>query len=178
MNPRVLSFVVAAVAYGITLTIAAILLDRMHVPFWTAIIAWALFTLSITLIRPALTKALSKRVHSATWVIGLLTVFLSLLVTTVLTPMRISGFGTWVLATVIVWLGTIVYDMVDDRLVAAARPHADRLQSEIDERFDRDRDDDATPGAIPGTGVPGVPGAPGIPPIDPTGLEPGSAGRP
>ena len=74
MNARVLSFVVAAIAYGITLTVADIVLTRMRVPILTGLLAWALFTLSITLIRPALTRTLSKRVHGYTWVIGLVTV--------------------------------------------------------------------------------------------------------
>lgn len=152
MKPRVLSFIVAALAYGITLTIAALLLDDMRVPFWSALIAWALFTLSITLIRPALTKSLGRRVHGYTWVIGLVTVLLSLIVTTALTPMRISGLGTWVLATLIVWLGTIVYDLVDDRLIAAARPYADKVQTQLDDRFDRNRGD-GPPAAGPAPGA-------------------------
>ncbi|QAY69058.1 hypothetical protein [Xylanimonas protaetiae] len=172
MNPRVLSFVVAAIAYGITLTIADIVLSRMHVPFLTGLLAWALFTLSITLIRPVLTRTLGKSVHGYTWVIGLATVLLSLIVTTLLTPMRISGFMTWVWATLIVWVGTIVYDMVDDRLVAAARPIADKVQGEIDERLDRGGPRGTGTG-IPGTGMPGVGGAPGMPPTDPTGSGPG-----
>ncbi|MCL1869284.1 MAG: hypothetical protein FWF90_02590 [Promicromonosporaceae bacterium] len=124
MNARVLGFVVAAVAYGITLTVAAILLPGMRIGFFWAFIPWALFTLSITLIRPLLTRTMSAHVHGYTWAIGLATVFLSLLVTVLLLPARaisIRGLGTWVLATVIVWLGTLVYDLVDDRLVAAAR---------------------------------------------------------
>ena len=137
MSPRVLSFIVAAVAYGITLTIADIVLTRMRVPFFTGLLAWALFTLSITLLRPILTRTLSGSVHGYTWVIGLVTVLLSLIITTWLTPMRISGFMTWVWATLIVWVGTLVYDMVDDRLVKAARPIADKVQGEIRDRFDR-----------------------------------------
>jgi hypothetical protein len=144
MNPRVLSFIVAAIAYGITLTIADLILDRMRVPWWAGLIAWALFTLSITLLRPVLTRRLSSSVHGYTWVIGLVTVLLSLIITTVLTPMTIRGLGTWVLATLIVWVGTIVYDMVDDRLVKAARPIADRVQGELDERFDRRRPNPGT----------------------------------
>ncbi len=137
MNPRVLSFIVAAIAYGVTLTIADLILDNMRVPWWAGLIAWALFTLSITLLRPVLTRTLSGSVHGYTWVIGLITVLLSLIITTVLTPMTIRGFWTWVWATLIVWVGTIVYDMVDDRLVKAARPIGDRVQGEINERFNR-----------------------------------------
>ena len=101
MNPRVLSFIVAAIAYGVTLTIADLILDNMRVPWWAGLIAWALFTLSITLLRPVLTRTLSGSVHGYTWVIGLITVLLSLIITTVLTPMTIRGVWTWVWATLI-----------------------------------------------------------------------------
>ncbi|WP_425956151.1 hypothetical protein [Xylanimonas sp. McL0601] len=128
MSARVKSFIVAAVAYGITLTIAALLLPGMHIGFLWALIAWALFTLSITLIRPLLTRTLSAHVHSYTWAIGMATVLLSLIVTAVLSPrsgFRIDNFITWVLATLIVWVGTLVYDAVDDRLLlAGAKPKA------------------------------------------------------
>ncbi|GAB2456091.1 hypothetical protein [Xylanimonas ulmi] len=131
MSPRLLSFVVAAVAYGVTLTVAAVLLPGLHIGFLWAVIAWALFTVSITLIRPLLTRTLTRHVHGYTWVIGLATVLASLIVTALLSPragFRIDNLRTWALATVIVWLGTLVYDVVDDRLVAAARPIADKLQ--------------------------------------------------
>ena len=140
MQPRVLSFVVAAIAYGVTLTVAAALLPGMRIGFLWGLIAWALFTLSITLLKPVLERSLSGHVRTATWAIGLVTVFLSLWVTVILSPsggFSIRGFWTWIWATLIVWVGTLVYDAVDDRLIAAARPHADRLQAEIDERTKR-----------------------------------------
>ncbi len=171
MHPRVLSFIVAAVAYGVTLTVAAILLPGMRIGFLWGLIAWALFTLSITLLKPVLERSLSGHVRSATWVVGLVTVFLSLWVTVILSPSRgfsIRGFMTWILATVIVWLGTLVYDAVDDRLVTAARPMADRVQSEIDERTNRGGSSaDRAPYVPPTT--------PGTPPTGPGGQQPGRA---
>lgn len=137
MNGKALSFVVAAIAYGITLTVATILLSGMRISFLWALVAWALFTLSITILRPLIVQRIGKHVHGYTWVLGIVTVLLSLIFTSLLSPssgFSIRGFSTWVWATLIVWLGTLVYDAVDDRAVAAARPHADRLQAEIDER--------------------------------------------
>ncbi|QAY64637.1 hypothetical protein ET495_17135 [Xylanimonas allomyrinae] len=129
MNARVLSFVVAAVAYGVTLTVAALVLPGLHIGFLWAVFAWALFTLSITLLRPLITRWLSAHVHRYTWVTGLVTVLASLVVTSWLSPrsgFRIDNLLTWVLATVIVWVGTLVYDVVDDRIVAAVRPLTER----------------------------------------------------
>lgn len=169
MHPRILSFVVAAIAYGVTLTVAAVVLPGMRIGFLWGLIAWALFTVSITLLRPVLARTLSGHVRSATWAIGLATVFLSLWVTVIFSPssgFSIRGFWTWIWATLIVWLGTLVYDAVDDRLVAAARPMADRVQSEIDERTRRTGSSaDRAPYTPPTT--------PGTPPTDPGNQQPG-----
>jgi hypothetical protein len=48
------------------------------------------------------------------------------------------GFRTWAWAALIVWVGTLVYDVVDDRLVAMA-------QKQVDPR----RAKGSTPGASP-----------------------------
>ncbi|MEK8227814.1 hypothetical protein NKG05_19490 [Oerskovia sp. M15] len=76
MNPKVLSFIVAAIAYGVTLA----------------------------------------------------------------SGFDINGFSTWVWATLIVWVGTIVYDLVDEKAVATAKTHVDRYQQR--------------PGATPPTATP------------------------
>jgi len=175
MNGKVLSFIVAAVAYGITLTVAALVLSGMRISFLWALVAWALFTLSITILRPLIVQRFGKHVHGYTWVLGIVTVLLSLVLTSLLSPssgFSIRGFWTWVWATLIVWLGTVVYDAVDDRAVAAARPHADRLQAELDERR-RSRETDTPSGTQP----PARPEAPfepseRIPPTTPTAPPP------
>jgi hypothetical protein len=33
---------------------------------------------------------------------------------------EIEGIGTWILSTLIVWAGTLLYDVVDDKVIAAA----------------------------------------------------------
>lgn len=131
MHPRLLSFIVAAIAYWVTLVIAALLLSGMRINILGGLVAVALFTVSITLLRPVVVKFLGKHVHGYTWVLGLVTVLGSLIVTVLLTPaswFSIRGFWTWVWATLIVWVGTIVYDLVDDKAVAAAQRQVDSRQ--------------------------------------------------
>lgn len=131
MNPKVLSFIVAAIAYGVTLVVANLVLEGMHIGWLWGLVAVALFTVTITLLRPVVTRLLGKHVHGWTWVLGLLTVLGSLVVTTLLSPSSgfdIDGFWTWVWATLIVWVGTIVYDLVDEKAVATAASHVDRYQ--------------------------------------------------
>ena len=131
MNPKVLSFIVAAIAYGVTLVVANLVLEGMHIGWLWGLVAVALFTVTITLLRPVVTRFLGKHVHGWTWVLGLVTVLGSLVVTTLLSPSSgfdIDGFWTWVWATLIVWVGTIVYDLVDEKAVATAASHVDRYQ--------------------------------------------------
>ena len=131
MNPKVLSFIVAAIAYGVTLVVANLVLEGMHIGWLWGLVAVALFTVTITLLRPVVSRFLGKHVHGWTWVLGLVTVLGSLVVTTLLSPSSgfdIDGFWTWVWATLIVWVGTIVYDLVDEKAVATAASHVDRYQ--------------------------------------------------
>jgi uncharacterized membrane protein YvlD (DUF360 family) len=129
MYPKVLSFVVAAIAYGITLVVANLVLGGMHMSWLWGIVAVALFTVTIALLRPLVVRLLGKHVHGWTWTLGLVTVLGSLIVTTLLSPSSgfdIDGIWTWVWATLIVWVGTVVYDLVDDRAVAAAGRRVER----------------------------------------------------
>jgi uncharacterized membrane protein YvlD (DUF360 family) len=128
MSPRIVSFVVAAIAYGVLLIIANIVLSGMKIGWLWGIVAVALVTVLSAIVRPELTKLLTKHVHEYTWVLGIATVLLSLILTVILSPesgFSIHGFWTWVWATLIVWVGTLIYDVVDDRLVAMAQKQVD-----------------------------------------------------
>jgi hypothetical protein len=143
MNSRLLSFLVAAIAYGVCLTFAALLLSGFHINFWWGLLAWALFTLSIMIVRPVVrffVKIFTKKDnasgarHGVALVAGLLTVFLSLALTVHVAPaesVRIDNWWTWVLATLIVWIGSAVYDLVADRLVESAKPIGDKAAAKI-----------------------------------------------
>lgn len=129
-----LRIAVAAAAYAITLGIAALIMgDNFDIDAGPFIIAVAIFTAAIVLLKPVVAKFAGKYVHSATWVAGLITVFLALLITNVLTGdgFTIDGFIGWVLATVIVWVGTLVYDVVDDRAIAAVERGVNRLDDQF-----------------------------------------------
>ncbi|MCB7136997.1 phage holin family protein [Cellulosimicrobium marinum] len=131
MRAKVLSFVVAAIAYGVTLLVANLVLDGMRIGWLWGVVAVALFTVTITVLRPLVVRLLGEHVHGWTWTLGLVTVLGSLVVTALLSPSSgfdIDGFWTWVWATLIVWVGTIVYDLVDDRAVAAAGRRVDGYQ--------------------------------------------------
>ncbi len=67
------------------------------------------FTLARFILAPLIFKLAFKHVRAITGGIALVTTFFGLLVTTWLTDgLQITGFSTWVLATLIVWLFGVI----------------------------------------------------------------------
>ena len=137
MNPTLAKFIVAAVAYGICLTVAALVLDGFNLGWVGWILAWALFTLSVMIIKAIAKRMLPSEKLSATAITllaSLIAVFGSLWVCVILLPtwaIDIRGFGTWVASTLIITLGALVYSLVDDRLVKAATPMVERAAAKV-----------------------------------------------
>lgn len=129
MKPWVLRVGVAAVAYAITLMIAALLLERFRINALPFVIAVAIFTAVTVLFKPVVAKYAGRYAHGATWLVGLVTSWVALLVTDILSSgIQIEGFFTWVLAVLIVWAGTVAYDVIDDKAIAATEAQLKRLQ--------------------------------------------------
>ena len=114
--------VLALAAHGVLLMIAAILLDQFRLTFVGWLIGTVLFTVFTMLLRRSMTALARKYASAATFLGGVALVWVGLLLTELLTSsgqFSIEGVGTWIYATLIVWLGTVVYDVVDDRLIDA-----------------------------------------------------------
>lgn len=121
MNPWVLRTGVAVVANAAALLIAAMILSRFTIEFLPFIVVAVVFTLATMLIKPVAERLAGKYAAGVTWLAGLVTVFLALVIASALagSAMQIRGFWTWVWATLIVWVGTIAYDLIDDKVIAA-----------------------------------------------------------
>lgn len=120
MNPWLIRIGCAAVANAITLGIAAALFDKVEINAVTFIVAVLIFTLAAVLIKPLAERLAGEYASGVTWLAGLATTYLALLVTDILSDgLEIEGAGTWIMATVIVWIGTLAYDVVDDKVIAA-----------------------------------------------------------
>lgn len=125
MNPWLLRIGLAAAANAITLLIAAAILDRFEINAVPFIVAVVIFTAAIVLLKPVVESLAGKYAQGVTWAAGLVTTYVALLLADIFSEgIEIEGIGTWLLATVIVWLGTVAYDLVDDKVIAAAGGHA------------------------------------------------------
>lgn len=119
VNPWIVRIACAAAANAITLLIAAALFDGIEINAVTFIVAVAIFTLAAVVVKPLAEKLAGEYASGVTWVAGLATTFLALLVTDIFSDgLSIEGAWAWIAGTVVVWVGTLVYDLVDDKLIA------------------------------------------------------------
>jgi uncharacterized membrane protein YvlD (DUF360 family) len=100
-------------ANAIALWIADLILDDMSIEWSAYLIAIAIFTLVEVLAEPLLTKMALKSAPALRGSVALVATFIGLLVTTLITDgMEIDGVSTWVLATIIVWLGGLLAGLI------------------------------------------------------------------
>src|SRR5690242_17112616 len=88
---------------AIGLLVVWLLLDDVHIEFSGFIIALLIFTVAELVLEPLIEKLISEHAEKLRFVTSLVTTFLALLITDVVSDgLDIEGVGTWVLATVIV----------------------------------------------------------------------------
>lgn len=93
------------IANAVGLAIAALVLPGFHIEAVGFIVSVLLFTAVEVLLGPFVLKMAVQYAPALRGGIALVTTFLGLLVTTLLTDgLRIDGVTTWVLAPLIVWL--------------------------------------------------------------------------
>jgi putative membrane protein len=95
--------VVAANAVG--LIVAAAVLDGMHMNVGSFFVAVIIFTVVAALLQPFLAAQFRRSAPAALGGVALIATFVSLVVTDLLSDgFSINGVGTWIAATVIVWV--------------------------------------------------------------------------
>jgi uncharacterized membrane protein YvlD (DUF360 family) len=110
----------AVVANAVALIVVALLLDDFEIDATSFLFAVVLFSILSLLLRPILVWAVVRWARPLVGVVGLVTTFGILLITDLFSDgIQIEGAVTWILATVIVWLALVVYEVLSDRLVRA-----------------------------------------------------------
>jgi hypothetical protein len=95
------------------LLVADLVLDDFSIQWEAYIFAVALFTLVEVIAGPLVTKMAIKSVPALRGGIALVTTLIGLIVTDLIFDgVSISGAGTWVAATVIVWLGGLLAALI------------------------------------------------------------------
>jgi len=100
---------IAFVSNAVGLIVAAAVLDGMSLNATGFIVAVAVFTVVFALMQPFLISAFRRAPGALLGGVALIATLVSLILTTLLTDgLSIRGVGTWIAATVIVWLGSVL----------------------------------------------------------------------
>jgi uncharacterized membrane protein YvlD (DUF360 family) len=110
---------------AIGLLVVWLLLDDVHLEFSGFILAVLIFTVAELILEPIIEKQILEHAEKLRFVTALVTTFLALLITDLISDgLNIEGAGTWLLATVIVWLGTLLAGLILVRLFLGDRRDA------------------------------------------------------
>jgi uncharacterized membrane protein YvlD (DUF360 family) len=91
------------------LIVAAAVLDGFQLDWAGFVLALIIFTVVFALMTPFLASQLRRRNSAAIGGVALISTFVALLVTDLISDgLDIEGFGTWIAATVIVWLASLL----------------------------------------------------------------------
>jgi len=101
---------VALLSNAVGLLVAAALLDRMSLDATGFVVAVVIFTVVFALLQPFLAGQLRRgRNTSLLGGVALIATLVSLIVTELVSDgLSISGAGTWIAATVIVWVASVL----------------------------------------------------------------------
>ena len=112
--PRLLAQMsLSLLANALALLAASMLLTRFTINGLAFVVAVCIFTASTVILEPLITKIARQNAPYLLGGIALVTTFAGLLVTTLVTDgLSITGIATWVIATLIIWLATIVASLV------------------------------------------------------------------
>lgn len=124
--------VLALLSNALGVWVADMILDRMEVHYFGGfIIEVAIFTVIVIIVQPLIIKMTLGKSAALSGSSALVATFVGLLVTVLVSQMSISGVVTWIAATVIVWvvsmIGAVVLPLfLFKKTMAAARGGAAR----------------------------------------------------
>jgi putative membrane protein len=104
---------IALVANAVGLLVAAAVLGGMHLNGAAFVVAVVIFTVVFALMLPFLASQLRRRGSAALGGVALIATLVSLIVTDLISDgLNINGVGTWIAATVIVWVVSLVAEFI------------------------------------------------------------------
>ena len=100
---------VMLLANALGLIVASLVLDGFDIDATSFIVAVVIFTVVLALMLPFMASQLRRRGSSVLGGVALIATFIALVVTDLVSDgLSISGIGTWIAATVIVWVSSIL----------------------------------------------------------------------
>jgi putative membrane protein len=104
-----LRIVLALLGSALGLWIASLILDDMSISGTAFVLAVVIFTVATAVLQPLITKTAMQNAPALQGSSALVTTLVALVITDLVSDgLSISGAVTWVLATIIVWLATML----------------------------------------------------------------------
>jgi hypothetical protein len=103
--------VIVLIGNAVGLIVASLVLDDFHINVTGFVLSLIIFTLGVALLTPFLASVMQRNRSTSAAVggVALISTFAALVVTDLLSDgLDISGVGTWIAATVIVWLAALL----------------------------------------------------------------------
>lgn len=108
-------------AAAVGLVVAASVLDRMAINVLSVVVVAVIFAVLAEVLGPFVTKVALQNAPAVHGGIGIVTTFIALVITDLVSDgLSISGVTTWVLATLIVWIATMIASLVRPLVLARA----------------------------------------------------------
>ncbi len=118
MNRFLAQTALLLLANAIALVVAAMFLPGFSINARGFAVAVCIFTASTVILEPLISKFARQSAPYLLGGIALVTTFVGLLVTTLLTSgLSITSIGTWIVATLIIWIATVIASLVLPRFI-------------------------------------------------------------
>lgn len=123
MTRSLIRLVLVLVGNALGLWVAALVLDDVSVSGAAFIVAVVIFTVLEFVLQPLVVKLAEDHAPALERVTSLITTFVALVLTAILSEgLEVDGVLAWVLATLIVWLATMIAGFVLGRLFLRDEP--------------------------------------------------------
>jgi hypothetical protein len=118
-----LRVVFAVIANAIALLIAAAVLDGVSINASGFLLAVIIFSIASVVVTPIATWIVIRRVRALVGVVGLVSTFVVLLITDLLSDgFSIDGAADWLFTVLIVWAANLVFELASGPLLRRGRP--------------------------------------------------------
>ena len=122
MKLRLIRIGLMLVGNAVGLILAAALLDDMSLDGVAFVVAVAIFTIATVVLDPLIARMADRYVEALSGASSLIATAISLVLTSWISDgLSISGAGTWILATLIVWLAAAILGVVLARIFIKAK---------------------------------------------------------
>jgi hypothetical protein len=119
-----LAVFVGSAAIGILA--AALLLPEVSISVSGFLLVVLLFALAQSALTPYITRTAQKNAPAFLGGTGLVSTFVALLIASAFGTLTITGWQTWILATLVVWLVTVIATLLLSRVALGKKPPANR----------------------------------------------------